>query len=215
MNDAALEFLRDGLDQFQAGWHPLMATITIRTRKSREEVLEILRNLPKTIKTRTPATQRTLVRTGLATLQVISLSFIAKSQGHTDAAGLRWVPLAPTTVDIRRRKGPPKPGPSPRRSLYDIMRESGLLIVSLSPGATPSSAPIMSPRVPKQVFHVGKGYVKVGTARKYARLSHEGRPPLPQRRLWAAPARWPSSFWSVILKEAAAGIAGVIAEQLT
>lgn len=193
-----------------------MTTITIRTKKSREEVLAILSRLPKIVKTRTPATQRLLVRTGLSTLNVISASFLVKSQGGTDSAGLRWAPLAPTTIAIRAAKKKPRQGPSPRHGLYDVLRESGELLVSLQPGAAAASAPLVPPRIPKQVFHVGPGYVKVGTSRKYAKRNHEGKPPtLPRRRLWAEPGRWPSSFWSVVLKQATAGLSGVIVEQLT
>lgn len=73
----------------------------------------------------------------------------------------------------------------------DILRDTGLLLRSLTPGA----------RIPEQVFRVGPGEVVVGTNRKGASAHHRGVPGrLPQRRLWSEPSRWPSSWWSAALE---------------
>lgn len=79
----------------------------------------------------------------------------------------------------------------------EILRDTGLLLNSLSPGYSG----------PEQVFRIGNGYVIVGTNRKGASAHHHGIPNrLPQRRLWPAPSRWPSLWWDDILAELRAGI---------
>lgn len=68
----------------------------------------------------------------------------------------------------------------------DILRNTGLLLNTLTPGA----------KVSEQVFQTGPGEVKVGTSRKGAAAHHQGVPGrLPRRRLWPEPSRWPSSWW--------------------
>lgn len=79
----------------------------------------------------------------------------------------------------------------------DILRDTGLLLNSLSPGAT----------TPQQIFRVRAGMVIVGTNRKWAGTHHRGIPGrLPQRRLWPEPARWPASWWDDIAEQARMGL---------
>lgn len=78
----------------------------------------------------------------------------------------------------------------------DILRDTGLLLNSLSPG-------VMSA---ERVFRVGPGEVVVGTNRKWARVHHRGNKRVPQRRLWPEVSRWPQSWWADILHEINAGI---------
>ena len=79
----------------------------------------------------------------------------------------------------------------------DILRDTGLLLNSLSPGTT----------VAQQVFRVRPGEVIVGTNRKGAKGHHEGIPGrLPQRRLWPEPSRWPSNWWGDIQEQSQAGL---------
>ncbi len=83
----------------------------------------------------------------------------------------------------------------------DILRDTGLLLNSLSPGV-PSG---------EQVFRLGRGEVIVGTNRKWARVHHEGsrNGRIPQRRLWPNPIRWPASWYTDILEQARAGLADI------
>lgn len=84
----------------------------------------------------------------------------------------------------------------------EILRDTGILLNSLSPGV--SSA--------EQVFRVAPGAVIVGTNRKGARAHHEGVPGrLPQRRLWPPVNKWPSSWWQDILDQAKQGILDIAA----
>lgn len=79
----------------------------------------------------------------------------------------------------------------------EILRDTGLLLNSLSPGV--SSA--------ERIFRVENGAVIVGTNRKGAAQHHNGVPGrLPQRRLWPAPSSWPQSWWSDILDQAKQGL---------
>lgn len=79
----------------------------------------------------------------------------------------------------------------------EILRDTGLLLNSLSPGVTSA----------EQIFKVGNGEVIVGTNRKGASDHHNGIPGrLPQRRLWPEPSKWPASWWRDITEEVKAGL---------
>lgn len=79
----------------------------------------------------------------------------------------------------------------------EILRDTGLLLNSLSPGAT----------TPESIFRVGKGEVIVGTNRKGAAAHHYGVPgKLPRRRLWPAVNRWPATWWRGITNQIKQGI---------
>jgi len=79
----------------------------------------------------------------------------------------------------------------------EILRDTGLLLNSLSPGIT----------IAEQVFRVLPGEVIVGTSRKGAASHHTGIPGrLPQRRLWPEPSRWPSSWWLDLAEQGRAGL---------
>jgi hypothetical protein len=79
----------------------------------------------------------------------------------------------------------------------DILRDTGLLINSLSPGVAGEN----------QVFRVGHGEVIVGTNRKGAGAHHHGVPGrLPQRRLWPEPKKWPKNWWYDIMDQLKQGV---------
>lgn len=87
----------------------------------------------------------------------------------------------------------------------EILRDTGLLLNSLSPGAGST----------EQVFRVGSGSVTVGTNRKGARAHHKGVPGrLPQRRLWPAPRRWPPAWWQDIIEQARDVLVLIVLENL-
>lgn len=82
----------------------------------------------------------------------------------------------------------------------DILRDTGLLLNSLSPGINPGS-------IENQVFRANPGEVIIGTNRKGAKAHHEGIPGrLPQRRLWPDPANWPDSWLKDIEDQAKQGV---------
>ncbi len=83
----------------------------------------------------------------------------------------------------------------------EILRDTGLLLNSLSPGVTSDA----------DVFRVLPGEVIVGTNRKGAAEHHSGVPSrnLPQRRLWPDPKKWPSSWWLDILEQVKQGLVDI------
>lgn len=85
----------------------------------------------------------------------------------------------------------------------EILRDTGLLLNSLSPGTNS----------PEQVFRDEGGAIIVGTNRKGARWHHEGIPgKLPRRRLWPLPRNWPASWWADIQDQVKMGIADIAQE---
>lgn len=98
----------------------------------------------------------------------------------------------------------------------EILRDTGLLLNSLKPGAPAESAPSSPPRVPKQVFRIGQRDVKIGTNREWAWTHHQGIPGrIPQRRLWPEPGRWPRSWWQAILEQGREGVIDILTYLLT
>lgn len=88
----------------------------------------------------------------------------------------------------------------------EILRDTGLLFNSLSPGVAITPGMIRPPRKANQIFRVGPGQVIIGTSRKWASTHHRGVPGrIPQRRLWPEPSRWPTSWWTDILEQAQQG----------
>ncbi len=83
----------------------------------------------------------------------------------------------------------------------EILRDTGLLLNSLSPGYNG----------PEQIFRTVPGEVIVGTNRKGAADHHNGVPGrLPQRRLWPRVSTWPGSWWRDILAELKAGLLDIV-----
>ena len=86
----------------------------------------------------------------------------------------------------------------------EILRDTGLLLNSLSPGISPGS-------VEHQVFRVGAGEVIVGTNRKWAWAHHKGIPGrLPKRPLWPDPETWPAEWWNDIEEQARQGFTEIL-----
>jgi hypothetical protein len=151
------------------------------------------------------------VRLGQALLYNIRTAFLVKARGGTDASGLRWKPLAPLTIALRRR------GPRATGSI-EILRDTGLLFNSLQAGA-PGAGATAPVAVPYQVFRTGRREVIIGTRRPWAWAHHVGlperRPPLPQRRLWPEVAFWPGNWWRDLLEQGQQGIVDIILQRLS
>jgi hypothetical protein len=100
----------------------------------------------------------------------------------------------------------------------DILRDTGLLLNSLSPGLFTGKplpgpefiGPQPNPGEANQVFRLARGEVVIGTNRKYASSHHYGIPGrIPQRRLWPAPSTWPQTWWDDIASQARQGLIDV------
>lgn len=96
----------------------------------------------------------------------------------------------------------------------EILRDTGLLKNSLSPGVSPDAASSLPPRVKHQVFRLGKGEVIIGTNRTGALTHHKGLGHVPQRRLWPLPSRWPARWWGMILDQLRQGVIEIVAHAL-
>lgn len=81
----------------------------------------------------------------------------------------------------------------------EILRDTGRLYNSLSPGLTGSVLKDGS-------LDVRPGAAAFGTNVKYAAKHHYGDGKCPQRRLWPEPSRWPSSWVNELRRAAASGI---------
>jgi hypothetical protein len=93
-----------------------------------------------------------------------------------------------------------------------ILRDTGLLLNSLSPGFIPTdqNPPVPPPKPEDQVFSFAHGEVIVGTNRKWAIAHHEVRGHNPKRRLWPEPSKWPSGWWSSILNQGRMGLIDIL-----
>lgn len=95
-----------------------------------------------------------------------------------------------------------------------ILRSTGVLLNSLSPGVSPMEAKPQPPTVEDQVFRLGVGDVIVGTNRKFAVVHHEGRGHVPQRRLWAEPDKWPANWWLDITEQGQAALLEMVIAEM-
>lgn len=85
----------------------------------------------------------------------------------------------------------------------EILRDSGQLLNSLSPGvAGPSGHP-------NQIFRVNPGEVIIGTNRKGAARMHAGK-----RRLWPRVETWPQRWWGLLSGTLRDGAANVLQRML-
>lgn len=72
---------------------------SVRTKSSKRKVKALIRSLPKNLR----GAKTLWVRIGLTALKLIHEAFLVKAKGGTDAAGLSWPPLAPSTIAYKRR----------------------------------------------------------------------------------------------------------------
>ena len=87
----------------------------------------------------------------------------------------------------------------------EILRDTGLLLNSLSPGY----------KGPEQVFRIDRNSVIIGTNRKWAAAHHRGVPgKLPQRRLWPPTSKWPQTWWADITDQIKQGLLDIISQRL-
>lgn len=178
---------------------------------SRSSVQKLLRQLQNLSSGSSEMGKAILIRMGLAALDKIHHDFADKADGGGGALSQPWKPLAPSTIAKRRAKAVKGKRGRRRQEAGDakiqILRDTGLLFNSLSPGIPGAASHHMPSRKARQVFRLNPGSVTIGTNRVGAIYHHEGRfPPLPQRRLWPAPEDWPKNWWSEILQQGREGL---------
>lgn len=164
--------------------------VRVRVRASRANVKRLLRTLPKVLAGEgadvTGAAKSLSMRLGMVALSLVKQAFVEKSEGRADESGLRWLPLAPSTIAGRRK------GPGTGKPL--IGRDVGILFNSLSPGN------------PSNVLDARAGLASVGTSVPYAQWFHKVRP------LWPKPSNWPKRWLQVLANQLAQGAAVAAAE---
>lgn len=173
---------RGGTDEAGDRWAPLSPkTIAYRTGRTRTERKRAERP-SQALNSKQQARWWVLYRQGLAIYE-----------GNKGRAARRaWAILkeegAVTLYDKYRSKQ------------VEILRDTGLLLNSLSPGR----------KTTHQILRVGGNWVEVGTNRKGAKHHHEGIPgKLPQRRLWPDTSRWPTSWWEDIKDQVKQGLVDI------
>jgi len=88
----------------------------------------------------------------------------------------------------------------------EILRDRGILLASLSPGAPPTASGSYS--APEgQIMRPGRGSVTVGTSVPYASAHHRGTGKMPKRPLWPDPSRIPARWWATMTATTTDGIA--------
>jgi hypothetical protein len=162
-----------------------VSQITIRVRGSRDNVRRLLRTLPAALSGRasdpTGVARSLSLRLGMVALSLVKQAFVEKSQGRTDESGLRWAPLAPSTIRGRRQgRGTGSPL---------IGRDTGILLNTLSPG------------VAGNVLDARPGLASVGTSCPYAIHFHAARP------LWPEPKDWPARWLALLAQQLVQGAA--------
>lgn len=172
---------RGGTDEAGDSWRPLSPKTVAYSRRHRGRVKTSHLNKPSSALT-TGQRQRwwEVYR------KWVAIFHKRRGGGKGAAARIAWATL--------KREGATTILQKYGSAQVEILRDTGLLLKSLSPGT----------RSGEQVFRVGRGEVIVGTTRKGAKRHHEGDPSrgLPQRRLWPKTERWPQSWWDDILGEA-------------
>lgn len=163
-----------------------MPEIIITVRASRQAVRAAIESIPQEMMAGSTTANNMMLRAGNSLLLRVQRAFQAKMHGGTDETGLRWAPLAPSTV-ARARKNRIRP--------LEILRDTSQLLASLTPNSGS----------PDQVARADRGEVKLGTKRRGAIFHHEGTRNLPQRRLWPQVAKWPDSWWRDVLEAIRAG----------
>lgn len=189
----------------------MVYTRTIAVRASKAEVLRVLRGLGGVVSgapfTRGAESQRFKARIGLTVQDFLYHAFRQKSDGAADATGLRWPPLAPLTIRLKRRTAP--------ANATKVLREFDDLERSLKPALRPEDAQANVPQVPWQVFRIEPRSIVLGTSRKWAEVHHRGSGRIPERRLWPKPSTWVTTWWSSILHQAQRGLMDLIASLLS
>lgn len=92
-----------------------MADQVIYVRGSVASVLAALQTIPAVAAGQgdLPLARALMIRMGIAALDRIKEAFIIRAAGGTDATGLKWKPLSPSTIAYHRRHAPKAGGKNP------------------------------------------------------------------------------------------------------
>ena len=183
---AFIDKSRGGTDEAGERWAPLSPT-TIAYRKTRMRGRGGRTKAERSRPTRPSQALNSRQQTRWWTVYRQGLAMFEGNKGH--AAARAWLILkSEGATTLLEKYG---------NRQVDILRDTGLLLNSLSPGVNTDVS----------IFRVIPGEVIVGTNRIGAAEHHEGIPGrLPQRRLWPEPRRWPSPWWLDIAEQGRQGL---------
>ena len=176
---------------------------TVYTRMTRPEVERLIRSLPRLLSGLDPdplgIAESVQLACGVELLSKIQTAFLAKSRREPSEDGIVWPPLSERTIAARMERGraPGNTLDPEEAGLYDILRDTGLMFRSLSPGVF--SFDSAAPGAEFQIFDRLPGRVIVGTNR-YPQ-HHTGIPgKLPKRELWPSDGNLPEAWWVDIVE---------------
>ena len=190
---------------------------TVTFRGTPRALRKLLLDLPKLLAGKVPDPYGVVrgfkVRVASALLSQVQQDFVRKARGGTGRDGVKWLPLAASTVAARLRKagGGAKTGKGKGKAKgkyagsVEILRDTGELFRSLSPGVEdrPSNAP-------GQVLRTTTNRIVVGTNKKT--WHQKGTKRLPARRLWPADGKIPPAWRPAVKAAMKRGVAAIVTE---
>lgn len=185
---------------------------TVTYRGSARDLRRALRLIPPLLAGRAADPQRLAqavqLRLGVRLLSLVQADFVTKSRGGTGKDGVTWAKLSPKTIAARERKA--KKGGKKAKSArfagrYDVLRDTGKLLRSLTPGVEDRPA-----RAEGQVLRPGRGDVIVGTNVPYAAAHQNGTKHTPARQILPPPGRLPPAYEQPLLDAALRGVVRII-----
>lgn len=167
-------------------------------------------------------------RMGNALLSKVQQAFVVKSRGGTDEAGIKWPPLARSTIQrrlaktdfagLQRKVKNAKSKEAKKRAQavldmahdVDILRDTGLMLRSFSPGVEDGTSAAAF-----QVIKAEPGLIIIGTNRYPWHHKGSKKTNLPARNLWPVDGRLPETWWMAIRGAGVRGFAAVLALALS
>lgn len=188
---------------------------TVFYRGTREELQQLLGSVPQVLAGRLPdpyGLGRLLnFRLANAMLSQVQQDFKRKARGEVGKDGVKWAPLAPST--IRKRMAKERKAQGNRKTSkrfvgqFEIGIDTARMIRSLAAGVTEAALPTN----PDTVILSALASISVGTNVPYAEYFHAGRgSKQPARPIVPLDGTIPAAWWPAILSAGARGVVASI-----
>lgn len=141
---------------------------------------------------------------GVQTLSLSRQDYVVKSRGGTGKDGIKWKPLAQSTIDRKNRRGR-RNASRPKTASGKARPTGGQVAIGIDSGLQLASS---SPGYPSNVFKVSDKEVVVGYNREYSEHYDEKRPLMPEK---LTPA-WEAVLDSLVLRWALALLKSKLAQ---
>jgi len=184
---------------------------TVTYRGTARDLKRALRLIPPLLAGRAADPQRLAqavqLRVGVRLLGLVQTDFVTKSRGGTGKDGVAWKPLSPKTIAARERKAKKakKKASQKYAGKYDVLRDTGKLLRSLTPGVEDRPS-----RAEGQVLRPGRGDVVVGTNVPYAAAHQNGTKHVPARPFLPPPGKLPPAYEQPLLDAALRGVVRIL-----